>query len=262
MVGAGVLPGLQLGLGDRGLEGDVPQGRRLLEVGLAAGVVAQEGALRRGLRLGADRRVVLLPVHRETERAPQRLEDLLVLLDEPLAQLDEVRAADRELALRVRLSQFRRREVGVVGQRRVAAHPEVVLHPALGRQAVVVPAHRVEHLEPAHPLEPCDQVGVRVGEDVPHVQRPRDRRGRRVDRVDLVPRLGAVEGVGVVVLPALRPGRLETLQRRLVRYDDRAARAGGRLGQVWGESLGSHRRNGTGGARDTENDFRPALLRS
>ena len=38
----------------------------------------------------------------------------------------------------------RRHEVGVVGEGRVAADPEVVLHPALGGQAVVVPAHRVE----------------------------------------------------------------------------------------------------------------------
>ncbi len=198
---------------------------------------------------------MLLPVDREAERAPQRLEDLLVLLDEPLAQLDEVRPADRDLALRVRL--LGGREVGVVGQRRVAAHAEVVLHPALGRQAVVVPAHRVEHLEAAHPLEPRDQVGVRVGEDVADVQRPRHRRGRRVDRVDLLAGLRPVEGVGVVVLPALRPGGLEPFQRRLVRYDDRAAAAGGRLGRVCGVRLGGHGRNPTGARRTGENDFRP-----
>ena len=92
-------------------------------------------------------------------------------LDELLAQLDEVGPADRDLPLRVRL--LRRREVGVVGQRRVAAHAVVVLHPALGRQAVVVPAHRVEDLLAAHPLVAGDQVGVRVGEDVADVQRAR-----------------------------------------------------------------------------------------
>ena len=52
VVGAGVLAGLELGLRDGGLEGDVPERRRLVEVGLAAGEVAQEGALadRLGLR--------------------------------------------------------------------------------------------------------------------------------------------------------------------------------------------------------------------
>ena len=116
------------------------------------------------------------------------------------------------------------REVRVVRQRRVAAHAEVVLHPALGRQAVVVPAHRVEHLLAAHPLVARDQVGVRVGEHVPDVQRARDGRRGSVDRVDLLARLGAVEGVGVVGLPALGPGGLQTLERRLVRYDARSAR--------------------------------------
>ena len=61
---------------------------------------------------------------------------------------------------------------------------------------------------------------------MPDVQRARDRRGRGVDREDLLARLGAVEGVGVVGLPALRPGRLEPLQRRLVRYDDARPAAG------------------------------------
>ena len=238
VVGAGVLAGLELGLRDRGLEGDVPQGRGLLQVGLTAGEVAQERPLRHGLRLRADGRVVLLPVDGEAERAPQRLEDLLVLLDEPLAQLDEVRPADRDLLLRVRLG--RRRVALDVRQGRVAANAEVVLHPALGGQAVVVPAHRVEDLLAAHPLEARHQVGVRVGEHVPDVEGPRDGRGRGVDRVDLLAGLRPVEGVGVVGLPALGPGRLEPLQRRLVRYDDRAARAGGRLGQVWGLRLGAH----------------------
>ena len=44
VVVAGVVAGLELGLGDGGLERDVPQGRRLLQVGLAAREVAQERA--------------------------------------------------------------------------------------------------------------------------------------------------------------------------------------------------------------------------
>ena len=48
VVGAGALAVLELGLGDRGAEGDVPEGRRLLGVGLAAGEVVQEHPLRGG----------------------------------------------------------------------------------------------------------------------------------------------------------------------------------------------------------------------
>ena len=45
VVGAGVLARLELGLGDGGLVGDVPQRRCVLLVCLAACDVAQEGAL-------------------------------------------------------------------------------------------------------------------------------------------------------------------------------------------------------------------------
>ena len=77
---AGVVAGLQLGLRDRGLEGDVPQARRLGLVGLAAGQVAQEGPLRRrSIEVGADRRVLLRPVDRQAEPAPQLLVGLLDL---------------------------------------------------------------------------------------------------------------------------------------------------------------------------------------
>ena len=229
MVGAGVLPGLELCLGDRRLEGDVPQRRRLLQVGLTAGEVAQERALADGLRLGPDRRVVLLPVDGEAEGSPQVLEDLLVLLDEDLAELDEVGSADRQLALGVGL--VGRGEVGVVGQRRVAPDPVVVLHPALGRQPVVVPPHRVEHGLAPHPLVARHQVGVGVGEHVAHVQRPGDGRRGSVDRVDLGTRAGAVEGVGVVGLPLPGPLGLQTLERGPFGYDGRRG-CGRRTGRV------------------------------
>ena len=60
---------------------------------------------------------------------------------------------------------------------------------------------------------------------MPDVQAAAHGRRRGVDRVDVLARLGAVEGVGVVLLPAGAHG-LETLQRRLVRYDDVAGGAG------------------------------------
>ena len=119
-----------------------------------------------------------------------RLEVLLVFGGEPLAQLDEVAPADRDLvgglhALAVGALEGRR-EVGVVGQARVAAHAVVVLHAPLGGQAVVVPAHRVEDVLAAHALEARDEVGVGEREHVADVQRTRRRRRGRVDRVDLL----------------------------------------------------------------------------
>ncbi len=197
MVGTRVLAGLDLGLGDGGAVGDVPDRRRLGEVGLAAGEVAQERALADLPRLAPGGGVGLRPVDREAEGAPEVLEDLLVLLDELLAQLDEVGPADRHLLLRVGL--LRRREVVVVGERRVAPDAVVVLHPALGGQAVVVPAHRVEDRLSGHPLVAGDQVGVGVGEHVTDVQVAAHRGGRGVDRVHVLARLGAVEGVGLVL---------------------------------------------------------------
>ncbi len=116
-------------------------------------------------------------------------------------------------------------EVRVVGDRRVAAHAEVVLHATLGRQAVVVPAHRVEDLPAAHPPVARHGVGVRVGEDVPDVQRAAHRRRRRVDREDALARGRAVEAIGAVALPGRAPLLLEAVQRRAL-GDARAALCG------------------------------------
>src|SRR5207253_3361774 len=100
------------------------------------------------------------------------------------------------------------------GQRRVAAHAEVVLHPPLGGQAVVVPPHRVEDLLAPHPAETRDQVRVGVGEDVSDVERSADRGRRGVDRIYRAAR-DAVEAVDAVALPALGPARLDPLEGRL-----------------------------------------------
>ena len=82
VVGARALPVLQLGLGHRGLEVDVPEGRRLGRVGLAAGQHPQEAPLRRPLGACPDGRVVLRPVNRQPQPPPDRLERLLVLGDQ------------------------------------------------------------------------------------------------------------------------------------------------------------------------------------
>ena len=129
------------------------------------------------------------------------------------------------------------------GHRRVAAHAEVVLHPALGGQPVVVPAHRVEDRPPPHPLVAGDEVGVRVAEHVPHVQRPADRRRRRVDREHLVPPPAPVEPVNPLSLPPGPPSGLQPIKSRPLRNTPRT----GRL---------IHRKKATGTARP------PVSLRS
>jgi len=207
---ARALPVLQLGLGDGRAEGDVPEGRCLGEVGLAAGEVAQERPLRRHPGAGADRAVGRRPVDRQPEASPELLERDLVGLGEALAERDEVPPRHRDLALARHLRGFERR---VVGERGVAAHAEVVLHAPLGGQAVVVPAHRVEHRPPAHPLVARDDVGVRVGEHVPDVQRPAHRGGRGVDREHRIARCRAVEPVYAQLVPSAGPSRLEAVDR-------------------------------------------------
>ncbi len=98
----------------------------------------------------------------------------------------------------------------IVRQRRIAAHAVVVLHAALGRQAVVVPAHRIEHGLAAHALEARDDIGVRVREHVADVERPADRRRRCIDRIDLIARtITGLEAVGAVRFPFRGPLRLE-----------------------------------------------------
>ena len=53
-------------------------------------------------------------------------------------------------------------KVGIVRSSRIASHTVVVLYSALGRQAIVVPPHRVEDLSTPHPLVPRDRVRVRI----------------------------------------------------------------------------------------------------
>ena len=153
VVGARALAVLQLGLGHRGLEVDVPEGRAP-----RPSRPRRRASMRRKPRCDArraacvDGRVVLGPVDRQAQPPPHRLERLLVLGDQPLAQLHEVgaRHGDRLLALAPGRRRPEARSPRSYGQGRVAAHPEVVLHPALGGQTVVVPAHRDRR-----PRSPC-----------------------------------------------------------------------------------------------------------
>ena len=215
---------LELGLRDRRAEVDVPQRGRERLVRLAALEVLEERALARADRVVRDRAVGLGPVDAQAELAPQILEVLLVLDGEALAQLDEVAAADRHLirglAALVVAALVRRSEVRDVGQARVAAHAVVVLHAALGRQAVVVPAHRVEHRLAAHALVAHLHVGVRVAEHVADVQASGGRRRGSVDGEDALTAdlggLGAVEQVRSLRGPGGIPLVFETFEGGLV----------------------------------------------
>ena len=174
VVGARHLLVLELGLGDGGLEGDVPQRRRLDLVRLTGVQVVEERQLADAPAVVVDRLVGAGPVDRQPEATEQPLEGLLILDRELDAQFDEVGPADgdgRALADGFRVAGIvGGGEVGVVGQRRVAADTEVVLNTPFGGQAVVVPSHRVEDLAAGHALIPGDRVGVGVAEDVADVE--------------------------------------------------------------------------------------------
>ncbi len=220
VVGARDLTVLELGLGHRGAERDIPQGGRLRHVGVAGGEVRQEGALGDGAGLVIDGAVRQVPVHGQAEGLEEVLEDLLVLDGEFLAEFDEVPARD-DVEVALVLGGLRRGPVaGVVRGGGVAAHTVVVLHAALGGQAVVVPAHGVEDVLAGHALVARQDVRLGVGEHVADVQRTR-RRGRgSVDRVDLLPGGVRVELVGPFVKPAPGEGVFQPLQGGLVRNVD------------------------------------------
>ena len=220
VVEARVFAGLKLGLSHCGLEGHVPQAGGVLLVGLATSEVAQEGLLSHAPRVLADGVVGLRPVDGQAQLAPQGLEQLLILSSQTLAQLDEVLAGNRHLILGVDLLAIgaleRRLEVRVVGEGHVHAHAVVVLHAALGGQAVVIPTHRVEHVVAAHALVTRNHIGVRVREHVTHVQRTGDGGRRGVDGVDGLAVAGIAEFVGAVFIPDGAPLVLKSVHTDLV----------------------------------------------
>ncbi len=210
------LPILDLRLRDRRLEVDVPHRRRLGRVGEPTAKEAQERLLRDAPSAFADRRVVLRPIHRERGATKQVLEYLLVISGQALTQIDEVASGQRQRVLASRRLEGIRVERWIGGDARIATNAEVVLDATLRGEPVVVPADRVEDLPALHPLEPCDEIGVRVGHHVADVKRAADRGWRRIDRVDLPAVLRAVEPIRAAPIPPLRPLRLEAIQRWLL----------------------------------------------
>ena len=216
VISAGHFPVLKLGLGHGGAEGDIPQRGGFGHVGVAGRKVRQEPALGHRTGVVVDGAVRQDPVNRQAQRLEQVLKDLLVLDGELFAEFDEVLAGDHIGITLVFGRGSGRPVVGVVRGLRIATHTVVVLHAALGGEAVVVPAHRVEDVFAAHALEAGQHVRLRVGEHVPHVQRPgRGRRGS-VNGVHLLPRGLTVELVGPLGEPALGQGFFKSLQNGLV----------------------------------------------
>ena len=229
MVEARIFAGFQLGLGHCGLEGHIPQARSVFLIRFAAGQIAQERFLGHALRVLADGVVGLRPVDGQAEGTPQRLELLLILGGELLAQFDEVLTGDRNLILGVDLLAIgafeRRHEIRIVLEGGVHTHAVIVLHTAFGWQAVVIPAHRVEHVVAVHALESRDHIGMRVREHVAHVQVAGNGGRRGVDGIHGLAVAGALELVDFAFVPDFAPLVFETVhadlvgQRREVRVD-------------------------------------------
>ena len=173
-------------------------------------------AATRAPRRVADRRVGERPVDRQAEPAPQLLELLLVLDDEPRRTARRSSGGEIGIALLAAASRAARTP-GSYGSVRVAAHAVVVLHAPLGGQPVVVPAHRVEDLAAracAGSGRWCRSACSRTRE--PMCSEPLTVGGGvSIEKISARAR-DAVEAVGAVGLPDRRPARLEPVERRLV----------------------------------------------
>ena len=160
---------LDLGLRDGGPEVDVPQRRRL---GLVGEPSAQQPQERDAARSAASARRSSCRCSVQSTDSPSRRKSASNAFSSSTVSRSQSSMKLRgrpEPACVGRALQRRTSNAGSYGSGGVAAHAEVVLHAALGGQAVVVPPHRIEDLEAAHALEPRHEVGVRVAH----------RRGRR-----------------------------------------------------------------------------------
>ncbi len=140
-------------------------------VGQPIPIESKEGQLGDAPRALVDGAVGIAPVYREPQPLPERFVVLLLLLAHRETALDKSTAPN-------------------LG--RSDAQPS--LYQALGRQAIVIVAHRIENVAAIHTPEAGHEVGLAVGVDVSQVETPRDRRRGRVNRVD-GPRRSRVEVV-------------------------------------------------------------------
>ena len=130
--------------------------------------------------------ILLVPIDTERDRLEQRTEFLASLLAHTHAFGDEGFAAH------IRRADF-----------------FDLLNEALGRQAVIIEPHRVEHVFARHPLEARDEIRLRVAIHMPHVQRAGNGRRRGVDHEGIgagVFRAGVVHPrIDLMLTPSLLP---------------------------------------------------------
>jgi hypothetical protein len=217
MVETGHRPVLHLRLGHGGPEVHVPHRGRLAVVRVSLGIQVQEARLGDAPARLVDGGVHLPPVDGQPRPPPQVAERLFVPLRHLAAQLDEVLPRDAEGVLfppgGVGLREGKR---GIVGEPRIAAHVEVVLHPPLGGQAVVVPSHGVIDVLPAHALRAYDDVRVGIAEDVAYVQRPGNGGRGGVDHEGVVPGPRGIVAVRSFLLPRVGKPFLHALGVEMV----------------------------------------------
>lgn len=153
------------------------------------------------------------PVNRQPQLHEQGAKSLLVDGGQPVAQLDKVAPADgRKISAACR-NCTRRLKIGLPCGIRVAAHAVVILDPAFGRQAVIVPAHGIEHSLAAHALKARNDIGVGVTEHVPDMQSAGGSARRCVDGINSFTRRAAIKGVSAFFEPAAGPAMFEGVER-------------------------------------------------
>ncbi len=247
---AGLLAILDIGLGERHLEIDIPHEGRVDVVDVPFLEEIPKAQLREPPAVIVDRRVGLAPVDGEAGATPDLHEGLLVFFGDAVAEFDEVLARNlaRSLLAHLCIRGFER-EARLVGNARIAAHVKIVLHAALGGNARCRPnpsGRRCSARACAGnaPRYPC---GCRKKCD-PICSEPGDRRRRGVDDEGLVAGARGVVSVGPPGLPAVIPAllgldRLEVLRESV--WVDRSHALGCReliSGSKKGSETGKSRR--------------------
>ena len=166
----------------------------------------EKAELREMAAMVVNRGVLLLPIHRQADAPPEFHERFFVLFRQFQAEFDKIFAGKLK---RVMFAGFRAcvfaLKIFDVWDFRVAGDMEIVLHAAFGRQAVVVPAHRIENIHAQHPFVADNHVGMRVAENMPHVERTGDGRRRRIHDKGLFARHGSVITINLLFLPKTIP---------------------------------------------------------
>ena len=195
VIGAGAFFVDDFGLGDGGLEIDVPHDGAFGVVDLVFFEEVEEAELADAAAVLVDGGVFLVPVVGEAEAGPEALEGVFVFPGDDLAELDEVAAADgfgcRPFPPRFDF------QIGIVVEMGFAFDVVEVLDTSFGGEAVVVPADREKDVLARHALVTNDEVLVGIAEQVADVERAADRGGRCIDNKGLLAWALGVPGVEI-----------------------------------------------------------------